>query len=250
MIIEFAGLPGSGKSTVERLLTAALKEKGHLVHNRHEFRRGQTISHSVTGSPSNRLIRKSRTMFYWISLIAKTLYTHPEYVVGLMENRLHTIRATARVYDDHDIIQRYISPGNASDTLNISEGLYHHLVAMNVWRSFYRQSVSVHIPRSILTFLTSVQGLVLIKTQMNVEAAKQRLTSRGIPSAWPTRLDPSYVLDKFAYYDRLLSDSGLLDSYKVFAVDTSEDFLSLPTRVDALVTNLIEVSNQSGKFPL
>jgi len=245
VIIEFAGLPSSGKSTVEKLLMGSLKKKGYFVQDRHEFRQRSAIPFLGCRTDRNAWIHKARTAFRWWSFISKTLYRDPEYLIGANMNRVHTILSTVRLYDDYDIIKSYSAKRQNLTTLNIAEGTYHHLVALNVWRGFHKKSSGCYIPGSLLSSLDAFQGQILIKTDLKVAVAKQRLTRRGLPRGWPANLDIDCILNKFEFYDGLLSDRLPSGCYKVLRIDTTGDLTLLSDRVQKMATKVIEIHNES-----
>ena len=118
MIIEFAGLPGSGKSTVETLLMTALKEKDYLVCNRHELRRKPSLSSGAMKALDSLLVGKLITLLHYLILTGKTLYANPEYLIDLMALKTHTTRTTARVYDDYAIIEHWFLGQDEKNVLN------------------------------------------------------------------------------------------------------------------------------------
>lgn len=223
----------------------ALKEKDYLVYNRHELRQKPSLNSASIKTPDSLLVGKLATLLHSLILTGKTLYTNPEYLIDLIALRTHTTRTTARVYEDYGIIEHRVSGQDEGSVLNLSEGLYHHLVAMNVWRSFRFESVSAYIPRAIRCPAQSIQEIVLVKTEVDIETAKRRLTTRGLSRNWPSGLELDNILRKFAYYDQRLCDSDVAGIFKTFTVDTSKDLVCLANQVETLVANLLNLHRPS-----
>ena len=62
MILEFAGPPGSGKSTLESLLITALKKEGYRVLDRHELRVEEGLKDRGSGGSYNPFLKKMITL--------------------------------------------------------------------------------------------------------------------------------------------------------------------------------------------
>ena len=242
MILEFAGPPGSGKSTLESLLVTALKKEGYRVLDRHELRVEEGLKDRGSGGSYNPFLKKMITLKGLLSLMTKTLYRHPDLLTDLLKNRrIHRIKSTARVYEDQSVIKRFFSTTTAPEFLNLSEGLFHHIVAMNVWRSLDQKCDEIRIPKQIASFITSLQELVLIKTQVDFNTLEKRLKDRGVPSNWPGSINLSYVLERFLYYEKLLTDNSFSDAFKVFTINTNKEESTLTAVVESLASELVNL---------
>ena len=245
MILEFAGPPGSGKSTLESLLITALKKEGYRVLDRHELRVEEGLKDRGSGGSYNPFLKKMITLKGLLSLMTKTLYRHPDLLTDLLKKRnMHRIKSTARVYEDQSVIKRYCSGTTAPEFLNLSEGLFHHIVAMNVWGSFDHKHDEIRIPNQTVSFLTSIQEPVLIKTQVDFHTLEKRLKDRGVSSNWPGAINLSYVLERFLYYEQLLTDNSFSDRFKVFTINANGDESTLIDQVESLVSDLVSLRGE------
>ena len=242
MILEFAGPPGSGKSTLEGLLITVLEKEGVRVLDRHELREKQGLKGQETEGSFNPFVKKTVTLGRLLTLNTKTLYRHPDLLTDLLKNRdTHRIKSTSRVYEDLKVIKTYLSMTQAPEILNLSEGLFHHIVAMNVWISLEHKCEQICIPNQIVSFLNSVQELVVIKTQLDFNTLEKRLKDRGVPSSWPNGINLNYVLERFLYYEQLLANSRFSDAFMVFTIDTSKEESTFMDQVETLASKLVDL---------
>lgn len=211
MILEFLGLPGAGKSTLEHAIIAAMNRSGERFDSR-EVLVQALIEAQVPIPRSSSLLRKVSTALYKQKLLQSALR------IGLAPNEVVNgvlRRAALRVAESAALTQLAAAHQRR---VNLSEGLAQHQLAMMAWRGLYGRSEAPLTPA-----VDSAPRLVL-SLDLPAEESARRLAARGRPELWPSRFSDNEIVRAFAEHKQSL-DSALQNTPGVQWV-----------RVDALVS--------------
>ncbi|MCP4408668.1 MAG: hypothetical protein GY807_13055 [Gammaproteobacteria bacterium] len=241
MIVEYAGLPGCGKSTLERRVTARLQERGIDVVGRREVE-NRYISKKY-GRPYARLGSVARAGLYlqiWLRYaIRSVLAGHPT-------RSLQRWKGGPGYWAEKDVLlyscylanhRKYCREARMPELYCPSEGLVQHLAGSRVWFKTNNRNDLQVLEKLPLELLCIVRPVV------PVEEAFKRFIVRGIPHSWPASIKTEQDLRSIhARYVEVLE--VLLDGFKahgarVIGVDLSGAINQLEEQVNG-VTDSIE----------
>ncbi len=212
MILELVGLPGSGKSECEEMLSASLRDSGFQVTDQECLLRSYQVDKAYHKLGLNRRWEKFlivRAIAHWVFRLR----------IHLRDccNRLSIGRPLATFSEAKRLpfkwlavdmlLTEYFHREFATDPGRIylsSEGLVHHTAAVRVWSGAGYRDISQ-------AWLGSRPRLDLCVVHVTVplEVAFERLWRRGVPRSWPRRVKSSEsaarrVLERF---DAAIEDS-------------------------------------------
>jgi len=197
VIIEFIGLPGAGKTSLERALLAEIKRRGRAVMSRAEAVEALASVCSPFSRDRGVLLRRLSTLCYKLSLIREFIALTGELLVCGDLLHLHRMRAAMRVVEDLRLHRLGGSAQMAGRILNLSEGLGQHLIALWAWRGLLGPARKLKPFRDLVSSHFSANSL-LIHIVVPEAVAAARLHARGVPPLWPVTAPPKDVLQAFA----------------------------------------------------
>ena len=254
-VIEFIGLPGTGKTTAVSLLRQQLEKKRvPLVGWKdvlQEFAQSQIYA-------------RYRLPFRWrrylavrgfVALLYKSLITRID--VG---NRWHARRllrtwnkaerrrwrwlAEDQLLLSHFHSHHWARVGKA-ETLLVSEGLVHHVASMQAWCEGIDNAYLDQMVASAIC-----EGTVIVHVRVPVATAVERLCQRGLPHAWPKLAwgNPQTVQQIVERFDEAIE--ARLTRLKtlncpVLVVENSSDFPSLERSVAAVADQIVEAAGHN-----
>ncbi len=251
MVIELAGIPGSGKSTCEALLRAALEERGVPVLGEQELRR--RYQRDRIYQPW-RVADSLRTKFV-VRALAYLAYRRQVLAVDL-RNRLAggcLFGAVAReqrlacqwLAEDMlltDYYRRTAVPPLSPEVYLMPEGLVQHTAGVPVWATERYRDIS----RRWLAG-QDLRDLTCLYVQTPLDVAADRLWQRGAPRSWPRRATQSQtavrnILERFqASLEHSLQQFQAAGA-RVVAVDNSHT-TNRPARA---IAELVDSLDPSG----
>lgn len=201
MIIEFMGLPGSGKTTLQKHTADILQEMNYNVFmpDAHWKEEREYFRLSFQGAPSNRL----KYSFYLarnVLLKAPTLLTYineqkhfVRVVVGQIHQFSHTLKYKALLakyflidFFQYSLFER--NPKIASDMILIDEGFIQHVYTLYTNR---RKNIDCEALKQYLSYVPIPHLLFFVKTDPDL--CYTRMEQRGI-TPYRLRGEPDGVL--------------------------------------------------------
>lgn len=241
MIVEYAGLPGCGKSTLERRVTARLQERGVDVVGRREVER--RYIRTKCGRPCAHLDSIAKAGLYihiWLRYTIRSILT------GYPTRSLQRCKGSPGYWAEKDLLlytyyltnhRENFREARMPELYCPSEGLVQHLAGSRVWFMVdNRDNLQVleELPLELLC---------IVRPAVPVEEAFKRFIVRGIPRSWPASIKTEQDLRSIhACYVEILE--VLLDRFKahgarVIDVDLSGATNQFETLVNG-VTDSIE----------
>ena len=196
MIIEFIGLPGAGKSSLERALLVEFNRRGWGVMSRAEAIEALALDCSPFPRDRGALLRRLSTLCYKFSLMRECIAFTGELLAWRDILHLHRMRALMRVLEDLRLHRLGASTRMTRRILNLSEGLGHHLVALRAWRRLLAPTEELNLSQ-LLASSRFAAGSLLVYIVLPVPVALARLNARGVPALWPATVEPADVLQAF-----------------------------------------------------
>ena len=197
MIIEFLGLPGAGKSSLEQALIREFEER-----NRQVLTRAQAVdmlASSYSPFPRNRspFLRKISTLAYKLVLLKNVINKLGRQFSLWDLLHIHRIRAAMRVIEDLFLYRMPPSLMKQEEILIISEGIGQHLVGLHAWRQLLGKSSQENFECFLETANLSHRALI-IYIDIPEKLAEVRLNARGVPDLWPTSVPPRNIISAFS----------------------------------------------------
>ena len=196
MLIEYIGLPGSGKSSLEKAISQKLNSKDLQVISRNEAVDLLCASIFPISRGGNVIFRKISSGLYKVLLYVDTLLGLYTYTIPLDFFIPHRTRAAMRIAEDIRLYKFSSSEIFSKSYLLLSEGILHHLSALHFWRSPYNHEYYFRVPEEIKNLLTATKTVV-VYIELSAENASLRLQRRGRPKFWPRHLETKVILNGF-----------------------------------------------------
>ena len=206
MIVEYTGLPGSGKTTLQQTLARPLERFGVTPMHRYELQQ-KVIQQRISLDRSSWLRRVSSAAY--MAQLAIRAMTSSETRLRLTELASpHLIRAAQHCIESQ-LLYEYIGQQNRGCWCDLDEGVTQHFCSLRVWRRLLKpkqQSISYdwlanHYQR---------QPHVLVRLTLPSKVAIERLEKRGRPSLWPAEIPTVEILE--AYQEELGTIDRLLQN--------------------------------------
>ena len=246
MVIEFLGLPGSGKSTFEAELIHFIREDTGRVWEKNELVRSaikeQFWSHYCQEHPARRLMTLSYKMALAADGFGKSMWRVNPYWPFYR----HLMVPGMRLSEDLRLCNWLAHKEQKGLFYSLSEGLVHHLCAILSWQELLgkRKIVSDAWLQDILS-VNSPKRLACY-VHAPIEVAYQRLLSRGVPDVWPRYVEVMSVLKCFAHHtERLLSLLDSIDNTTVVQINNDVSSLELSRNAKLLAQQLL---TDSGRY--
>lgn len=197
MIVEFAGLPGAGKSSLEKAVIKKLESRGWSAKPRDAAVRSLAARCSPFPRDRCTISRRLSTLCYKSSLLWELL-SNSERLLSLMDFlSIHRTRAALRVIEDLRLHRLGNCDEPAQQIINTSEGLAQHVIALSAWRKKLGSQGHLEFSQHLRSSNFAADSvLVVVSTEKSV--AEARLTARGIPELWPRQVEPGEVLTLFS----------------------------------------------------
>lgn len=248
MIVEMTGLPGAGKSTCRSRLYTRLAEQGYRV-----LGPSDVMEHFVRQRIYGRcgLKYECRRILVLRALVAWAYRANLRYsdfcnrlAIGAWlcvptKARRRSCRALSQDFILYSHYLERIQPSSERRCVYLSsEGLVHHGARARV---FAGSRFAVMSGRWLNHH--SCSEIVVIHVQTSVEAALERLWSRGVPDSWPQKAQSSrsFAEETLVHFEKSIEES--MEEYRqagvrVLTVDNSSDVPALAAEVERLVASL------------
>ena len=209
MIIEFVGLPGAGKSTLERLVLARLESEGAIVTSRQMITEAFVRSTTALSRDGNAILRRISTAGYKAMLLRAALGSHTR--LRLREfPHAHLRNVATRCAESH-LLAAYAA--HHAEVVNLSDGRFQHRLSVAVWRAMAGFDDRIAPPPYDANSL-------IVNLDISADQAFERLQARGRPEAWPVEYDTREVLERYIQHKRTL-DAQVEDAAYVMSVDAT-----------------------------
>ena len=199
MIVEFVGLPGAGKTTLENALVDALARRGVPVMRREEAVSTYITDYVGISRTRSSILRRLSTALYKLRLFLMTM-ARPSPLLELNSlKRPHLLRAALRLAEDQCLYRWAEQHLQHPTVLDLAEGYSQHSAALLVWRKLLgsrHEEPALTSPRLSVTD-GAAQALV-VYVDLPQASAQTRLLRRGIPPFWPRHTDPDAVMTAFS----------------------------------------------------
>lgn len=198
MILEFCGLPGAGKSTLEREIVAILAQRGHPL-----LRRDETVIQYIratlwSGYTRNSMTRRFVTAAYKASLLRSAFSPRVMRHNPVSFAKVHRLRTSMRLAEDIRLCEWFASNQSAAHLLDLSEGPTQHLSACYAWQDIlHRNEMSSRVVAPI-NVRHQPHHRLIIHVNVPIDVAFKRLRRRGVPERWPKNVSPRSVVEAFA----------------------------------------------------
>ena len=241
MIIEYVGLPGSGKSTLRAALMSLMDVEGTSTYTREDLQQ-QMISKLVPLSRQG-ITRRVSTAIYKANLTYRALTSESTQLKFSELAHPHIARAARRLIESQ-MLHKEVT--NLTETQNVlfdmDEGICQNFISLNVWRRLIKKQerrnyewLNRHLEES---------NHVLIFLSLSNVTAVERLDHRGRPQEWPSDIPNEEILK--AYEEELAIVNSLLKNEKL-AVRTHEIDASIPETEWVQVAKTIAKGLGSGR---
>ncbi len=209
MIIEFCGLPGAGKSTLEAAVLAELERRNRLVINREVLVQELIGAQNSVQRDAGAVRRRISTGMY-----KAHLYKHALEVSGLsvLESRHSHVRRAAMRVAESVALQTNFDHGRG--IANLSEGLAQHSLSLHVWRSLYGCAND-----RIQQETQPDENVVVVSLDLPAATAISRLEARGRPSFWPTQFSTEAIIEQ--YFEIKTQNDSTAASATTYVVDAT-----------------------------
>lgn len=198
MILEFCGLPGAGKSTLEKELVALLAQQEPPLLQRDEAVIGYIRATLWSGYSQASPMRRCATAAYQARLLLASFTPQIMRENPVSFANVHLLRTSMRLAEDIHLGEWFASNLPATNLLNLSEGAIHHLAACHVWQHILRRRRRSNSNGASIMSHHQPHHRVIIHVDVPRDVALKRLRCRRIPAKWPIGVSPSAVVDAFA----------------------------------------------------
>ena len=184
MIVEFFGLPGAGKTSLESALLEALAPRGLSIVSRDEAVSELIDAWSgIRRDPPSLLSRGSSAFYRW-RLVRDALTARPPLLDLSALRHPHLVRAARRVAENARLYPWLRKPASGNRIAILCEGIIQHLIAYTAWRELLGARDATPDLGALLRPLLQSDSM-LVHVDLPVADAQQRLLARGAPPLWP-----------------------------------------------------------------
>ena len=198
MILEFCGLPGAGKSTLERELVAILAQRGHPLLLRDEAVIDYIRAKLWSGYSQTSAMRRFATAAYKASLLRATFAPRIMHHNPVSFAKVHLLRTSMRLAEDIRLSEWFAFNLPATSLLVLSEGVIQHLSACHAWQDILRRRERSGSVAASITMHDQPHHRVIIHVNVPIDVALKRLRRRCVPAKWPNGVSPKTVVDAFS----------------------------------------------------
>ena len=212
MIIEYAGLPGSGKTTLQQALASHFEHYSAAPTCRDVLQQ-QLIERQVL-LRRYKWMRRASTALYKAQLTYLAMTSSEPRLLPAELGNLHLLRAAQRCIESQ-LLYGYIGMQSSQQLYDLDEGITQHFCSLRVWRRLLKPKQR---PMSYdwLESHYQRQPHILLRLVLPPKIASARLEKRGRPSQWPLDVPTTEILDvyqeEFKAVDRLLQGQGCVVS--------------------------------------
>ncbi len=197
MLVEFVGLPGAGKTSLQGAFEHQAKLAGLNLWSRRQLIDRLISESSRLPRDGAGVLRRASTALYKFKLLADCVAEEkiPLRVKDIFSK--HTLRALLRVAEDVRLYRADHSENSLIRYVVLAEGLCQHLAALEVWRTLLGgASMSENQIPIMKSALTNCRVLI-IHVDVPENIALDRLRVRGCPDLWPRSCAPEIVIPQF-----------------------------------------------------
>lgn len=229
MIVEFIGLPGAGKTTLEAELIRILKERGTHIFTREEITGDFIRTHIFKLYSRGHLLRQSVTGLYHAYLYSVLVLRLLR--LWMLPIIFHKAAAKSGYWTIESAILtrhtlQHLRDGKPSHLVMMSEGFFHHLACLYAWAGPTAMKMLGEVPYD----RSGMDTVLIIHVSVQKEVALNRLLKRGIPETWPSGANPEKAIESFsraieeilhfvdglgAHLEQVSLDSGNTDIFEV-----------------------------------
>lgn len=207
MIIEYAGLPGSGKSTLRSAFLSLANRAGTKVYER------ETLQQELIASliPLNRSgpLRRLSTAAYKLLLIRNAMTNRAAHLEPGELFKAHLVRASQRLIESQLLFSHAEHLDGLLTWIDLDEGVCQNFISLQVWRRLLEPG-NDRVSYDWLKQHFENQPHALVTLELPAGAALQRLSGRGRPPLWPRDIPSDEILD--AYQQELATVQSILDN--------------------------------------
>lgn len=198
MILEFCGLPGAGKTTLEKALVAALIQHSHQIRERDQVTVDYIRATIWSGYSHGATIRRAVTALYKARLLVAAFGSEIRRHNPAGFTKAHLLRCSMRLAEDICLGEWFAATMQADVIANLSEGMTQHLAACTAWQQTLRRKSRADDATSPVPIRHAPHRRVIIHVDVPREVALERLRRRGVPAYWPRHVPAEEVVDAFA----------------------------------------------------
>ncbi len=237
MLIEFTGLPGSGKTTLEKALLTRLQvlniEMGDRKMLRHQYIKTHLFRlFSTRLSDYSQFYRKLFSPFYTSKLLpyaARLNYdiSEPKIFYSANKQRAQKVAETLLL---NDFYLRHYDP--KASLITLSEGFFHTHSAI---LAFSKQNIN----KNICTPPNNLTTIIHVDTPIDIAA--ERLSKRHIPQFWEINNKLSEIipiLERYQQATALCLDLAAQRGFTILKFDMAQDISQSEKALRTLVTDL------------
>ena len=232
MIIEFIGLPGAGKTSLQTALHQHLSASNIVVRDRYALQ--QAYLKALSPLPRSGFFRRLGTLVYKGQLSVRLYNDHS---LGHQHSDLfnrHLWRCGQRCLESGALL--HASQDKHLDELHdLDEGAGQHRCSLRVWQRWSGKAEGQLASHDWISTQIEGQEVCFIVLDLDLNTALERLQARGTPAYWPNA-PVEKVLDLYQQELDLLHDwlqskvtakqriiridaSGSLDSWQIKAAE-------------------------------
>ena len=183
MILEFIGLPGAGKTTLEAELIRILKERGIYIFTREEILGDFIRTHIFKPYSRGHLLRQPVTGLYYAYLNSVLILRLLR--LWMLPIVFHKAAAKSGYWTIESAILtrhtlQHLKDGKPSHLVMMSEGFFHHLACMYAWAGPSAMKMLSEAPYD----RSAMNSVFVVHVSVEKEVAINRLLQRGIPETW------------------------------------------------------------------
>ena len=197
MIVEFFGLPGAGKTTLENATLRVLAQRGITPLLRDDAVSSYIASWSHVPRDRFTPARRAASALYKARLFGQSLISTPRLLRPAEVAVPHLVRSATRMAENTYLYPWIRSRSHEFGIAVLCEGIVQHAIAHSAWRTLLRPARPAIATNRLLDAILGEDNL-LVQVKLPVRQATARLATRGAPQLWPASVSHAAVQDAFA----------------------------------------------------